>query len=75
MINLGNIAEVIKKVPGKTYKIIGTADKQTGSAKHNQMLSEKRAQKVYDTLVNKFGVNPSLATSNGCKRKSIPTIW
>lgn len=59
MINLGNIAEVIKKVPGKTYKIIGTADKQTGSAKHNQMLSEKRAQKVYDTLVNKFGVNPS----------------
>lgn len=59
MINLGNIAEIIKKVPGKTYKIIGTADKQTGSAKFNQKLSEKRAQKVYDTLVNKFGVNPS----------------
>ncbi len=58
MINLGYIAEAIKKSPDKTFKVVGSADKATGSAKRNQQLSEMRAQAVYDALVNKFGVNP-----------------
>ncbi len=57
MINLGYIAEAIKKSPNKTFKVVGSADKATGSAKRNQQLSEMRAQAVYDALVNKFGVN------------------
>jgi outer membrane protein OmpA-like peptidoglycan-associated protein len=58
IINLGYAAEVIKK-SGKSFKILGSADKQTGSKKFNQAISQKRAQKVYDVLVNKFGVDPS----------------
>ena len=57
IINIGYIAETIKESPNKTFKLIGSADKQTGSAKRNQQLSEMRAQAVYDVLVNKFGVN------------------
>lgn len=57
MINLGYMADVIKKSPGKTFKVIGSADKSTGSAKRNQQLSEMRAQAVYDALVEKYGVD------------------
>ena len=38
-----------------TYEVAGYADKKTGSAKYNQQLSEKRAQAVYDLLVE-YGV-------------------
>lgn len=58
IINLGYAADIIKK-SGKKFKIQGSADKATGNARINQTLSEKRANKVYDVLVNKFGVNPS----------------
>jgi len=58
MINIGNYAEVMKQ-SGKTYKITGYADKETGNPKINQRLSEQRAKNVFDALVNKFGVNPS----------------
>jgi outer membrane protein OmpA-like peptidoglycan-associated protein len=58
LINLGNFAEAVKK-SGKKYKLLGSADKATGSKKINLRLSEQRAKAVYDALVNKFGVNPS----------------
>ncbi|MBQ7824344.1 MAG: OmpA family protein, partial [Bacteroidaceae bacterium] len=45
--------------PNKKYKIIGSADKGTGSAKFNQTLSQKRAEKVKSILVDKFGVDAS----------------
>jgi outer membrane protein OmpA-like peptidoglycan-associated protein len=57
-INLGFIAETIKKTPNKTYTIFGSADRQTGSPVYNQGLSERRAQAVMDELV-KLGVNRS----------------
>jgi outer membrane protein OmpA-like peptidoglycan-associated protein len=58
LINLGNFAEVVKK-SGKTYKILGSADKATGNKRINMKLSQDRANSVYNALVNKFGVNPS----------------
>jgi outer membrane protein OmpA-like peptidoglycan-associated protein len=58
LINLGNYAEIIKK-SGNKYKIMGSADKATGNKKINKKLSEDRANRVYDALVNKFGVNPN----------------
>jgi len=58
LINLGYYAEIIKK-SGLKYKITGSADKETGNKKINQKLSEQRANRVFDALVNKFGVNPS----------------
>lgn len=56
LINLANFAEVVKK-SSKTYKIMGSADKATGSKRYNMKLSQDRADAVYNALVNKFGVN------------------
>lgn len=56
LINLGSFAEVVKK-SGKSYKLMGSADKATGNKKLNQKLSEDRANAVLQALVNKFGVN------------------
>jgi outer membrane protein OmpA-like peptidoglycan-associated protein len=58
LINLGNFAEAVKK-SGKKYKILGSADKATGSKKINMKISQDRANAVYNALVNKFGVNPA----------------
>lgn len=57
LINLGYMAEIIKKSPDKTFKVIGSADKATGSAKRNQQLSQMRAEAVCNALVEKFGVD------------------
>lgn len=59
LINLKYVSEIIKLSPEKKYKIIGSADSKTGTEQFNQVLSEKRAKNVYDTLVQKYGVNPS----------------
>lgn len=58
LVNLELAAKVIKENPNRKYKLIGYADKATGSAKINQKLSKERAQAVYDALV-KDGVNPN----------------
>lgn len=39
------------------FCITGYADKQTGSAEYNEQLSKLRAEAVYNTLVDKYGVN------------------
>lgn len=57
MINLEYYANLIKSNPGQVYKVVGYADKATGSAEFNQKLSEKRAQNVADALIQKYGVN------------------
>ncbi|MEG1622825.1 MAG: OmpA family protein [Alistipes sp.] len=41
----------------KTFTLIGSADKATGSKALNQKLSEERMQYVYNLLVNKYGVD------------------
>ncbi|WP_300726675.1 OmpA family protein [uncultured Bacteroides sp.] len=65
LVNLEAIANKIKDYPNSKFVISGYADKQTGSAAYNQKLSEQRAQNVYDTLVNKFGVNGDQLTVEG----------
>lgn len=59
MINIESISNEMKKFPDRKYTIIGYADKATGTPAFNKQLSEKRAQAVYDVLVNKFGVKSS----------------
>ena len=59
MINLQSAAELIKNSPGVQFLVCGYADKQTATPEHNQMLSEKRSEAVYNTLVNEFGVDPA----------------
>lgn len=62
MINLGYIADVIKKVPDRKFILYASADRETGSASYNQKLSERRGQAVYEALTRKFGVNPGQLT-------------
>ncbi|HIV83131.1 MAG TPA: OmpA family protein, partial [Candidatus Prevotella intestinigallinarum] len=58
--NLGLLAEVIKQGdPNAVYTVTGYADKGTGSKGLNERLSKKRAEAVFDCLVNEYGVNKS----------------
>jgi len=59
LVNLQAVADLIKSTPEIRYLICGYADKQTATPEHNQMLSEKRSQAVYDVLVEQFGINPA----------------
>lgn len=56
MVNIKQAAQIMKQNPDKKYKIAGYADKATSNSKYNQVLSEKRAQAVYEALVSE-GVN------------------
>ncbi len=58
MVNVYNIAQWMKENPGQNVAIAGYADKDTGTSEYNMALSKRRAQAVYDILVNKYGVNP-----------------
>lgn len=59
-VNLGYLAEAIKKAPSdKVFTITGYADNKTGSKAINEKLSKARAEAVRDALVNEFGVNAS----------------
>lgn len=62
---ISNMAEVIKAHPDKVYKVVGFADKATGTAEYNQKLSERRAEAVAKMLVDRFGVNASQLTTSG----------
>lgn len=57
-VNLGYLAEAIKKAPkDKIFTITGYADNKTGSKAINEKLSKERAETVRDALVNDFGVD------------------
>ena len=58
-VNLGFLAEALKANPKLVYSVSGYADKGTGSAKRNIFLARKRAEVVYNCLVNEFGVSES----------------
>jgi outer membrane protein OmpA-like peptidoglycan-associated protein len=54
-ISIFNTAEYIKK-SGEKLKVIGYADKDTGSKDYNLKISEKRAKAVADELTSKYGI-------------------
>ncbi len=58
MVNVFNIAQWMKENPEQNVAIAGYADKDTGTSSYNMALSKRRAQAVYDALVNKYGINP-----------------
>ncbi len=58
MVNVYNIAEWMKANPDQNVAIVGYADKDTGTSEYNMGLSKRRAQAVFDTLTNKYGINP-----------------
>ena len=56
MVILQAVANYMAENPSVKMKVVGYADKLTGSKYFNQKLSERRAKSVYDLLVKKFGV-------------------
>lgn len=56
-ISIYNTAEYLKANPNAKVKIVGYADKQTGTAAYNMKLSEKRARTVAKSLVDKYGIS------------------
>lgn len=61
-VNVRYMAEQMKANPDRKFTITGYADNSTGSAEFNQKLTQKRAEAVYNMLVDEFGVNPSQLT-------------
>ncbi|MHB8481915.1 MAG: OmpA family protein [Nitrospiria bacterium] len=61
--SLSKIAEVLRKYPKTDITIAGYTD-STGSSRHNQELSEKRAKAVEFSLIND-GVKSNRITSRG----------
>lgn len=55
--NVRSVAKFMEVHPDLDIVITGYADKQTAYPKYNMMLSQKRAQAVYDLLVNEYGVD------------------
>ncbi len=62
------IADVMKDCDNN-FEIIGYCD-YSGSDEYNQKLSQKRADKVKDLLVNKYGIDENRLTATG-KGKSV----
>jgi len=60
---LDEVASILEKNPEMEVEVQGHTD-NTGSAKYNQWLSEKRAQKVKDYLVSK-GIDSSRLEAKG----------
>ncbi|MDR0430454.1 MAG: OmpA family protein [Tannerellaceae bacterium] len=60
-INVFNTAEFVKEnnIP---VKVVGYADKNTGSSSYNMGLSEKRAKAVAKQLIEKYGINSNQIT-------------
>ena len=57
-VNLQAVAEMIKAAPkGTKFNVVGYADKATGTVARNAELAQARAQHVYNTLINEFGVS------------------
>ncbi|MDU1903253.1 MAG: OmpA family protein [Dysgonomonas sp.] len=56
-ISIYNTAEYLKANPNAKVKVVGYADKQTGTAAYNMKLSEKRSRNVAKVLVDKYKIS------------------
>ena len=52
------VKNAMKADKDKTFTLIGSADKDTGTREINQRLSEQRMEYVFDLLKNKYGIAP-----------------
>lgn len=56
-VNVYNTAQYLKENPSAKVKIVGYADKKTGTASINQKLSERRAKAVANELIKKHNID------------------
>ncbi len=64
MKKVASIAEHMKSDKSLKLKVVGNAD-QSGSDIFNKNLSNKRAEQVYNTLINKFGIEKTRLSFEG----------
>ena len=57
MVNIYNVAQWMKDNPDEYITLVGYADKDTGTSDYNRALSQRRADAVYNILVNTYGIN------------------
>lgn len=57
--NVRSVAKFMENHPDLDVIVTGYADVQTAYPKYNMMLSQKRAQAVYDLLTKEYGVDPN----------------
>jgi len=61
-VSIFNTAKYLQDNPSAKVKIVGFADKKTGTASINMKLSEKRAKNVADALINKYNISSNRVT-------------
>lgn len=64
-VNIGLLADYMKKYPDVKVQLFGYADSATGSADLNQRLSTQRAQAVAKVLVDEFGISSNRIATEG----------
>ena len=64
MLKVKEIADYLNKYPEAKVEITGYSDKGTGNATINKRLSDKRADIVKTTLVEKYGISSSRITTD-----------
>ncbi len=62
-VSIYNTAEYLKANPNAKVKIVGYADKLTGTAAYNLKLSEKRSKNVAKVLVDKYKISNDRITT------------
>jgi len=65
MVNIGHLADYLKKYPDLKVQLFGYADSATGTTAINDRLSRERAEAVANELVNKYGINRNRLATEG----------
>ena len=61
-ISIYNTSKYLQDNPNAKVKVIGYADKKTGTASINERLSEKRAKNVANALIKKYNIDSNRVT-------------
>lgn len=56
-VSIYNTAQYMKDNTSAKVRVVGYADKDTGTASYNEKISERRAKAVADTLIKKYGIS------------------
>lgn len=65
LVNIGHLADYMKKYPELNVQLFGYADAATGTSEYNKALSERRAKAVANVLVEKYGVDADRIATEG----------
>ena len=56
---IDKMARIMKAYPNERFLLNASADAKTGTVERNDYLSHRRADIVYDRLINEYGIDPS----------------